>query len=64
MNGQFPAIVRSNFPAPLGDRYLISTLIADLGDQASRRYVEFFAANIRNANTPRAYARATARFLA
>jgi hypothetical protein len=28
------------------------------GDQASWHYVEFFAANIRNLNTRRAYARA------
>ena len=31
---------------------------ADAGEQASWRYVEFFTANIRNANTRRAYARA------
>ncbi len=39
-------------------------LIADLGDHASWRYVEFLTANIRNLNTRRAYARATARFFA
>lgn len=32
--------------------------------EAARRYVEFFAANIRNPNTRRAYARATAEFAA
>lgn len=64
MNDQFPAVVRPNLPAPLGDRHLIPALIADLGEQASWRYVEFFAANIRNANTRRAYARASCRFLA
>ena len=37
-------------------------MIATLGDQASWRYVEFFAANIRNPNTRRAYARACSRF--
>ena len=36
--------------------------MAILGDQASWRYVEFFAANIRNPNTRRAYARACSRF--
>ena len=35
-----------------------------LGDQASWRYVEFFAANIRNRHTRRAYARACSRFFA
>ena len=37
-------------------------LIAAFGDQASWRYVEFFAANIRNPNTRRAYVRACSRF--
>jgi site-specific recombinase XerD len=37
-------------------------MVAALGDQASWRYVEFFAANIRNPNTRRAYARACSRF--
>jgi hypothetical protein len=32
-------------------------LIADLGEEAAWRYVEFFTANIRNPNTRRAYAR-------
>jgi site-specific recombinase XerD len=44
--------------------HLVPALIADLGEQASWRYVEFFTANIRNPNTRRAYARACARFLA
>jgi len=39
-------------------------LIADLGDEAAWRYVEFFTANIRNPHTRRAYARACARFFA
>ncbi|MBV8400268.1 MAG: tyrosine-type recombinase/integrase [Acetobacteraceae bacterium] len=37
-------------------------LIADLGEPAAWRYVEFFAANIRNANTRRAYVRACSGF--
>src|SRR5277367_5517667 len=41
---------------------VVPALIADLGDEAAWRYVEFFTANIRNANTHRAYARACARF--
>ncbi len=37
-------------------------LIADQGDDAIRRFLEFFAANIRNRNTRLAYARAVNRF--
>jgi site-specific recombinase XerD len=43
---------------------VVPALIADLGDEAAWRYVEFFTANIRNPNTRRAYARASARFFA
>jgi len=43
---------------------VVPSLIADAGDEASWRYVEFFTANIRNPNTRRAYARACAQFLA
>jgi site-specific recombinase XerD len=42
---------------------MIPTLVADAGDQAAWRYVDFFTANIRNANTRRAYARACSTFL-
>ena len=37
---------------------MVPRLIADAGETASWRYVEFFTANIRNQNTRRAYARA------
>jgi site-specific recombinase XerD len=40
----------------------VPALIADLGEEAAWRYVEFFTANIRNPNTRRAYARACNRF--
>jgi site-specific recombinase XerD len=40
----------------------VPAIIADLGDQAGWRYVEFFTANIRNRNTRRAYARACSQF--
>ena len=43
---------------------LVPALVADLGDAAAWRYVEFFTANLRNLHTRRAYARACARFLA
>jgi hypothetical protein len=41
----------------------VPALIAELGDQAGWRYVEFFTANINNDHTQRAYARACSRFL-
>src|ERR1700680_1184946 len=39
-------------------------LIAAAGDRASLRFLEFFAANIRNPHTRRAYGRAVAEVLA
>ena len=40
----------------------IPTLVSDLGERASYRYVEFFTAQIRNANTRRAYLTSTTQF--
>ena len=59
-----PAIIRPRALAASDDIHLVPSLIADAGDQAAWRYVEFFAANIRNANTRRAYARACQQFFA
>lgn len=42
----------------------LPALIAEASDQAQRRFVEFFAAHIRNKNTRQAYARAVRQFLA
>ena len=39
-------------------------LIAEAGEDAMKRFIEFFTANIRNPNTRRAYARACATFFA
>jgi site-specific recombinase XerD len=50
-------------PTP-ADTYIVPALIADLGDQAGWRYVEFLTANIRNPHTRRAYARACGQFFA
>jgi site-specific recombinase XerD len=61
---QLPAIIEPNALTKLTDTHLVPALIADLGEQASWRYVEFFTANIRNPNTRRAYARACSRFFA
>jgi site-specific recombinase XerD len=42
----------------------LPALIAAAGDRAGMRFLEFFAANIRNPHTRRAYGRAVAEFLA
>lgn len=42
----------------------LPAVIANAGDDAARRFVEFFTAEIRNPHTRDAYARAVARFLA
>jgi site-specific recombinase XerD len=49
---------------PLSTSVIVPSLIADLGDDATRRFLEFFTANIRNKNTRAAYARAVGQFLA
>ena len=46
------------------DTYIVPALIADLGEAANWRYVEFFTANINNDHTRRAYARVCSRFFA
>ena len=61
---QLPAIIRPGALAASDDTHLVPALIADAGDQAAWRYVEFFTANIRNPNTRRAYARACQQFFA
>ena len=48
----------------VGDvRQVVPALIAVAGERASRRFLEFFAANIRNPHTRRAYGRAVSEFL-
>ncbi len=64
MTAQIPATTR---PAgnDTGDRaQIVPALIVAAGDRASRRFLEFFAAQIRNPHTRRAYGRAAAAFLA
>jgi site-specific recombinase XerC len=48
--------------APTGSPAL-PVLVAAAGERAGMRFLEFFAANIRNPHTRRAYARATEEFL-
>jgi integrase len=44
--------------------HLVPATVADAGERAGWRYIEFFTANLRNPHTRRAYARACARFFA
>src|SRR5262245_18433610 len=55
------ALVRAT---PTAGGVLLPAVIADAGEQAGRRFVEFFTANIRNPNTRAAYARAVGDFFA
>jgi site-specific recombinase XerD len=64
MTDQLPAKVHTGALAIPTDTYIVPALIADAGEQAGWRYIEFFTANIRNPHTRRAYARACARFFA
>ena len=62
---QLPATIQqAEVTSDLRAFNVVPAIIADLGDQAAWRYVEFFTANIRNPNTRRAYFRACNRFLA
>src|SRR5271166_1087078 len=64
MTDQLPSVIPTGAHAKLTDAHLVPALIADLGEPAAWRYVEFFTANIRNPNTRRAYARACVNFFA
>jgi site-specific recombinase XerD len=55
---------RSRVTARMRAPHPVPALIAASGDRASLRFLEFFAANIRNPHTRRAYGRAVAEFLA
>jgi site-specific recombinase XerD len=50
--------------APIKSVQTLPALITVAGEHAARRFLEFFAANIRNVHTRRAYGRAVADFLA
>jgi len=51
-------------PTNAANASLLPALIARDGERTSKRFIEFFTANIRNPNTRLAYARAVAQFLA
>jgi site-specific recombinase XerD len=64
MTEQLPAVLLSAAIASAAEPAIVPALIADAGEQAGWRYVEFFTANINNPHTRRAYARACTRFFA
>jgi len=50
--------------APATHNWIVPAAIADAGEQAARRFIEFFTATIRNKNTRMAYYRAACSFFA
>jgi len=55
-----------NVPAtltPHPQAITVPAIVDDLGDNAARRFLEFFTANIRNRNTRATYAQAVAMYL-
>jgi hypothetical protein len=61
-----PAVIEATAPAKasLRSTLAIPAAIADAGEHAAHRFLEFFAANIRNKNTRTAYYRAVCSFFA
>jgi integrase len=59
-----PAKLEPGDLVPASPAELVPALIADAGDHAAWRYIDFFTANIRNPNTRRAYVRACTQFFA
>jgi site-specific recombinase XerD len=57
-------LATSNYPLLSRCNDRLPTVVAAAGERASRRFLEFFAANIRNPHTRRAYYRAAEEFLA
>jgi hypothetical protein len=62
-----PAVVEAATPvkaSSLRSTLVVPAAIASAGDHAARRFLEFFAATIRNKNTRLAYYRAACNFFA
>jgi site-specific recombinase XerD len=64
MTEQLPAVLLPDTPASPAEAAMVPVLITNEGNAARRRYIGFFAANITNPHTRRAYVRACARFFA
>jgi site-specific recombinase XerD len=62
MTEQLPAVFLPGALATTAETHTVPALIANEGDAAGWRNVDFFTANINNAHTRRAYARACASF--
>jgi site-specific recombinase XerD len=62
MSEQLPAIIERT--EIIARAHVVPALIAAAGERASLRFLEFFAANIRNPHTRRAYSRAVSEFMA
>jgi site-specific recombinase XerD len=62
--GLLPDVNPMNSLSPIKGKISLPSLISSAGERAGVRYMEFFAANIRNPHTRRAYARAVKDFLA
>ena len=56
-------VLPDRLPPAMPGALAVPAAVADAGEAAARRYVEFFTAGIRNPHTRRAYARAAADFL-
>jgi len=68
-NRRLATITRTWWLSPFTSGHLsppvtLPAVIADAGEQASKKFIEFFTATIRNKNTRTAYAQAIAQFLA
>lgn len=57
-----PAAKVPRIPATVAASIVVPAIVADAGDQAARRFLEFFAAAIRNKNTRTAYLHAVGKF--
>jgi hypothetical protein len=64
--GQLPAVVERSEPvaATLHISMAVPAMIAEAGDRAARRFLDFFAASIENDNMRMAYYRAVCSFFA
>ena len=59
-----PAAKAPRIPAVAAASIVVPAIVADAGDHAARRFLEFFAATIRNKNTRMAYLHAAGKFFA
>jgi site-specific recombinase XerD len=60
---QFVTIINQAGTVAVDRAHVVPALIAAAGDRAGMRFLEFFAANIRNPHTRRAYGHAVAEFM-